>query len=93
MNTNVPASYNLYQNFLIHFNPVTGIKFDIAKKGNVKLVVFDMLGRELSTLINESLNPGTYQVSFDGNNLSSGVYFYKLSTDSFTEIKRMIMAK
>ncbi len=93
MNTNVPAAYNLYQNFPNPFNPVTGIKFDIAKKGNVKLVVFDMLGRELSTLINESLNPGTYQVSFDGNNLSSGVYFYKLSTDSFTEIKRMIMAK
>ncbi|MBK9332989.1 MAG: T9SS type A sorting domain-containing protein [Ignavibacteria bacterium] len=93
MNTNVPSSFNLYQNFPNPFNPATSIKFDIAKKGNVKLVVFDILGRELSTLIKESLNPGTYQVSFDGNNLSSGVYFYKLSTDSFTEIKRMIMAK
>ena len=80
INTNVPAAFNLHQNFPNPFNPATSIKFDIAKKGNVKLVVFDILGRELSTLINESLNPGTYQVSFDGSGLSSGIYLCRLQS-------------
>jgi hypothetical protein len=93
MNTNVPASYNLYQNFPNPFNPATSIKFDVAKSGNVKLIVFDILGREVSTLVNENLNPGTYQVSFDGSSFSSGVYFYKLTADGFAEMKRMIMVK
>jgi hypothetical protein len=93
MNTNVPASFILYQNFPNPFNPATSIKFDIAKSGNVKLVVFDILGREVSTLVNENLNPGTYQVSFDGSSFSSGVYFYKFTTDDFAEMKRMIMVK
>ncbi len=63
MNTNVPAAFNLYQNFPNPFNPATSIKFDIAKKGNVRLVVFDMLGRELSTLIDESLPFTIYFIS------------------------------
>ncbi|MBK9333016.1 MAG: T9SS type A sorting domain-containing protein [Ignavibacteria bacterium] len=93
MNTNVPSSFNLYQNFPNPFNPATSIKFDIAKSGNVKLTVFDILGREVFTLVNENLNPGTYQVNLDGSNISSGVYFYKFSTEGFTEMKRMIMMK
>ncbi|MBK9333014.1 MAG: T9SS type A sorting domain-containing protein [Ignavibacteria bacterium] len=93
MNTNVPGSFNLYQNFPNPFNPATSIKFDIAKKGNVRLVVFDILGRELSTLINESLNPGTYQVSFDGSGLSSGIYFCRLQSEDYITTMKMNLIK
>ncbi|MBK8982047.1 MAG: T9SS type A sorting domain-containing protein [Ignavibacteria bacterium] len=93
MNTNVPASFNLYQNFPNPFNPATSIKFDIAKKGKVSLVVFDILGRELSTLINESLNPGTYQVSFDGSGLSSGIYFCRLQSGDYSTTTKMNLIK
>ena len=99
MNTNVPAAFNLYQNFPNPFNPATSIKFDITKRGNVKLVVFDMLGRELSTLINESLNPGTYQVSFDarlhgqGSGLSNGIYFCRLQSENYINTMKMNLIK
>jgi len=99
MNTNVPAAFNLYQNFPNPFNPATSIKFDITKRGNVKLVVFDMLGRELSTLINESLNPGTYQVSFDarlhgqGSGLSSGIYYCRLQSEDYVYTMKMNLIK
>ena len=99
MNTNVPDRFSLHQNFPNPFNPATSIKFDIAKKGNVKLVVFDMLGRELSTLIDESLNPGTYQVSFDarlhgqGSGLSSGIYFCCLQSEDYVYTMKMNLIK
>ena len=99
INTSVPAAFNLYQNFPNPFNPATSIKFDIANRGNVKLVVFDMLGRELSTLINESLNPGTYQVSFDarlhgqGSGLSSGIYFCRLQCEDYINTMKMNLIK
>jgi hypothetical protein len=93
LNTNIPASFNLYQNFPNPFNPATSIKFDIAKSGNVKLVVFDMLGREVKIILNEKLNPGTYQVSFEGSNLSSGVYFYQLQSESYLKTMKMLLVK
>ncbi|MBK9333026.1 MAG: VCBS repeat-containing protein [Ignavibacteria bacterium] len=93
MNTNVPAEFNLYQNFPNPFNPATSIKFYIAKRGNVRLVVFDILGRELSALINESLNPGTYQVSFDGSGLSSGIYFCRLQSGNYINTMKMNLIK
>ncbi|MBK8982740.1 MAG: T9SS type A sorting domain-containing protein [Ignavibacteria bacterium] len=93
MNTNVPASFNLYQNFPNPFNPATSIKFDIVKKGNVRLAVFDILGRELSTLINENLNPGTFQVSFDGSGLSSGIYFCRLQSGEYINTMKMNLIK
>ncbi|MBK8982036.1 MAG: T9SS type A sorting domain-containing protein [Ignavibacteria bacterium] len=83
----------IYQNFPNPFNPATSIKFDIAKRGNVRLVVFDILGRELSTLINESLNPGTYQVSFDGSGLSSGIYFCRLQSGDYINTMKMNLMK
>jgi hypothetical protein len=65
----------------------------MSNAGNAKLVVFDVMGREVQTLVNEALKPGTYEVSFDGSMLNSGVYFYKLITDGFTETKKMLMIK
>jgi hypothetical protein len=59
----------------------------------VKIAVFDVMGREVQMLVNESMQPGTYQVSFDGSKLTSGVYFYKISVGDFTDTKRMLMIK
>ena len=89
----VPQSYMLHQNYPNPFNPNTKIKMEIAKLCNVKLVVYDILGREVAKLVNEKLKPGTYEVEFDGSNYASGVYFYKMVTNNFSETKRMLMIK
>ena len=87
------VKFSLLQNYPNPFNPKTKIKVEIAKLGNVKLVVYDILGREVAKLVNEKLKPGTYEVEFDGNNYSSGVYFYKLITNDFSEVKKMLLIK
>ena len=94
----IPDKYSLNQNYPNPFNPVTKIKFDIPSKvkgqtSDVKLRVYDALGKELQILLNERLNAGSYEVDFDGSNFASGVYFYKLEAGSFVETKRMILLK
>jgi hypothetical protein len=89
----VPSSYTLQQNFQNPFNPSTNIRYELPKSGFVKLVVFDALGREVETLVNEKQTPGTYEVTFDASKYSSGVYYYKLITDGFSETKKMILIK
>ncbi|MFZ4592079.1 MAG: T9SS type A sorting domain-containing protein [Ignavibacteria bacterium] len=91
--TEVPKGFVLYQNYPNPFNPTTNIKFSIVNSGDVKLVVYDIQGREVQTLVNESLKPGTYEAAFDGSALNSGVYFYKLVTGNFTETKKMLLVK
>jgi len=93
ISTEIPSSYSLSQNYPNPFNPTTKIKFDVARLGDVKIVVYDVMGREVQSLVNESLKPGTYEASFDGSQLTSGVYFYKMVTEGFTETKRMILLK
>ena len=93
ISTEVPSAYSLGQNFPNPFNPTTNIKFSIVNSGDVKLVVYDIQGREVQTLVNESLKPGTYEAAFDGSALNSGVYFYKLITGNFTETKKMLLIK
>jgi photosystem II stability/assembly factor-like uncharacterized protein len=101
ISTDIPSNFNLSFNYPNPFNPITRIKFDVpdAHKGgkfdnsNVVLKVIDVIGREIETLVNESLNPGTYEVTFDGSRYSSGVYFYRLQAGSFTETKKMILLK
>lgn len=90
---NVPGSFVLMQNFPNPFNPTTTIRFDIPKNGFVSLKVYDVLGNEVATLVNENLNPNTYEVSWDANRLASGVYFYKLVSGNFTDVKKMILLK
>lgn len=85
--------YKLSQNYPNPFNPVTNIKFSIPKSGNVMLRVYDMLGKEIDNLYNGYLKAGTYNAFFDANNLSSGIYFYVLKTNSFTERKKMVVLK
>jgi len=89
----IPNSFSLMQNYPNPFNPKTKIKFDVVRLGEVKIIVYDVTGREIQTLVNESLKPGTYETSFDGSTLNSGVYFYKLITDGFTETKKMLLIK
>jgi hypothetical protein len=101
INSEVPSSYSLSQNYPNPFNPSTSIKYQIAKFGEVQLKIFDMLGKEIATLVNEKLSLGTYEVDWDASNYPSGVYFYKLivsdpetsSGSSFTESKRMVLIK
>ena len=100
INNTLPDQFTLSQNYPNPFNPVTKIKFDLPNIAKVKLTVYDILGREVSKLINSELGPGQYEVTFDGNALSSGVYFYRLETHSdklesneFSETKRMVLLK
>jgi hypothetical protein len=86
-------SYNLSQNYPNPFNPSTKIQFSIAKAGNVKLTVYDILGKEVNILVNEYKSQGTYAVDFEAPHLSSGVYFYKISTGTFSDVKKMFLLK
>jgi photosystem II stability/assembly factor-like uncharacterized protein len=95
---NSPVSFMLYQNYPNPFNPSTKIKFNIASNvrsqtANVKLIIYDIIGREIKILVNEQLQPGTYEVTFDGSALPSGVYFYKLETGNYTETEKMLLLK
>jgi photosystem II stability/assembly factor-like uncharacterized protein len=89
----VPKSFSLEQNYPNPFNPSTSIRYELPKSGFIKLVVFDALGREIETLVNEKQSAGTYEATFDGSNYSSGIYFYKLTTNGFNETKRMVLVK
>jgi photosystem II stability/assembly factor-like uncharacterized protein len=89
----VPVSYNLSQNYPNPFNPSTKIKFEIPKASLVKLSVFDALGRELESLVNETLQPGTYEVNWKAERLASGIYFYKLLANDFSMVKKMSLIK
>lgn len=89
----VPDGYILEQNYPNPFNPKTIINYSIPKSNNVSLVVFDALGREVITLVNDFQTAGSYKISFDGSGLSSGIYFYKIVSAGFMETKRMILIK
>ena len=90
---NVPVATRLRQNYPNPFNPVTNIKFDIAHTGFVKIVVYDVMGREVKTLVNERLHPGTYETTFDASSLTSGIYFYRLVSDEIQITKKCILLK
>ncbi|MBK7105249.1 MAG: T9SS type A sorting domain-containing protein [Ignavibacteriae bacterium] len=92
------SNFTLYQNYPNPFNPSTTIKYSIPsnaknEKSNVKLIVYDILGKEVATLINENKSFGNYEVVFDGTNLSTGVYYYQLKTGDFVQTKKMVLIK
>jgi photosystem II stability/assembly factor-like uncharacterized protein len=91
--TITPSDYRLEQNYPNPFNPATKITFALPKSGLVTLRVYDISGREITTLLNSSLNVGTYSYEFNGANLSSGVYFYKLEANGFSAVKKMMLIK
>jgi hypothetical protein len=89
----IPERFSLYQNYPNPFNPSTKVRFEIPELRFVKLVIYDILGKEVSTLVNEELKPGSYEVEWSASNYPSGVYFYKLITENFKLTKRMILIK
>jgi hypothetical protein len=98
ISTEVPKKFSLSQNYPNPFNPITKIRFDIPAAGNrrerlLKLIVYDILGKQAAILVNKELAPGTYEVDFDGTNFASGIYFYVLKSGDFTQTKKMILVK
>ena len=91
--TQIPLSFNLKQNYPNPFNPVTNIEFDIPKSGYISLTVYDITGREVSSLVNGKLQPGTYEVTFKADYLPSGIYFYQLKSNNFVDTKKLILVK
>jgi len=92
-NTELPKEYALSQNYPNPFNPETKIEFDIPNLSNVKLIIYDITGRAVTTLVNQELQPGRYEFKFDGNNFASGIYFYKIGAGDFSAVKKMFLIK
>ncbi|HCA42153.1 MAG TPA: hypothetical protein DEP28_02755 [Bacteroidetes bacterium] len=90
---NFPDKFDLNQNYPNPFNPVTQIKFSLPVSGFVSLKIYDALGREVSNLLSENLNAGNYESTWDASSQPSGVYFYSLTSDNFSETKKMILMK
>jgi len=88
-----PKTFTLFQNYPNPFNPVTFIGFELPVSSNVKLVVYDLLDREVSTLVNGSLPAGHYQARWNGERMSSGVYFYRLTAGNFSATKKLVLMK
>ncbi|HSP87250.1 MAG TPA: CotH kinase family protein [Ignavibacteriaceae bacterium] len=90
---NFPEEFSLSQNYPNPFNPITKIKFTISDFWFTTLKVYDVLGRQVTTLVDEEKHPGEYEVEFDASQLSSGIYFYQLKTETFSETKKMVVLK
>lgn len=88
-----PSEFALSQNYPNPFNPSTIINYQLAQKTQVKLIVFDMLGKEIATLVNEEKDAGYYKIQFETNNLATGIYFYQINAGNYTETKRMVLIK
>jgi hypothetical protein len=92
-NSSIIQGYELFQNFPNPFNPTTTISYQLPKDGNVSLIVYDVLGRELKRLVDCFKKAGKYNIGFDASKFSSGIYFYKLKSDGYSSIKKMILIK
>ena len=90
---NLPTQFSLEQNYPNPFNPTTTIKFSIPNEGLVTLKIYNVIGEEVATLVKDIKKAGNYELIFGANNLSSGVYLYKLSAGSFVETKKMLLLK
>ncbi len=100
---NLPTEFRLYQNYPNPFNPTTTIEYSIptssplakgrTEEGFVTLKIYDVLGREVATLVNKKQSPGIYEVTFDASNLPSGVYIYKIQAGSFTQSRKLLLMK
>ena len=88
-----PYRYTLMQNYPNPYNPLTNISFSLPKISKVKIEVFNVLGQKVATLLNERKAAGYYTVQFDASNLSSGLYFYKIQTDAFSNVRKMLLIK
>ena len=92
-NEYLPTGYNLSQNYPNPFNPTTTIQYSVQSPGHVSLKVFNLLGQEVETLVNENKNTGNYQVNFNASRLASGIYFLQMRAGSFVSVKKMVLLK
>ncbi|HRQ31224.1 MAG TPA: T9SS type A sorting domain-containing protein, partial [Saprospiraceae bacterium] len=92
-NNNIPVDFSLSQNYPNPFNPVTSIKYEMPQNGFVTLKIFNVLGMEISSLVNQTKRQGTHEVTWNASDFPSGVYFYELNVDGFSERKKMILVK
>ena len=92
-NNSVITDYMLYQNYPNPFNPITNIEYAVPKWSKTTLKIYDVLGSEITTLINEEKPAGVYQINWDASSLSSGVYFYQLKAGEFVQTRKMILMK
>jgi hypothetical protein len=92
-NENIFSTYNLSQNYPNPFNPSTKINYNIGEPGLVQLRVYNVLGVEVATIVNEQQNAGNYTIDFDASRFSTGVYFYSLTVNNFTQTRKMIVEK
>ncbi|MGI0016067.1 MAG: T9SS type A sorting domain-containing protein [Nitrososphaera sp.] len=89
----MPSAFVLEQNYPNPFNPTTIIEYNLPKDTRVKIVIFDLLGRVIKTLVDQEKSTGTYKIKFDASDLSSGVYFYQLQTREFSQTKKLILMR
>jgi len=89
----IPTVYSLQQNYPNPFNPHTVIKYGLPKPGSVKLIVYNILGEEISVLVNKEQNAGYYKINFDAGKLASGIYFYRIQSEDFSQVKKMLLVK
>ena len=89
----IPEKYELYQNYPNPFNPTTSIRYSVPSVQNIKLIVYDIPGKEIATLVNGKQSPGVYEVTWDASQFPSGVYFYKFTAGDFSEVKKMVLIK
>ncbi len=92
-NTNVPKTFALEQNYPNPFNPVTSIKYQLPSAEKVSIKIYDILGKEVASIVNENKEPGYYEISYDASNLASGLYFYRIEAGSFTQTRKMMLIK
>lgn len=92
-NVEIPKEFAIAQNYPNPFNPTTSISFDIPNLSEVKLSVYDLTGREIAVLVNETLEPGSYSYKWNASQLSSGIYFYRINAGSFVQTKKMVLIK
>lgn len=91
--TEVPVDFKLHNNYPNPFNPTTKIRFDITERTNVKIIIYNSAGKEINVLVDSELGAGKYETSFTALDISSGIYFYRIITDNFTDTKKMILVK
>ncbi len=92
-NSEIPVNFALHQNYPNPFNPVTNIKFDVPKQSIIKIAVYDVIGREVEILVNSELLPGVYSADWNASNFASGVYFFRMTSGEFSDVKKMILVK
>jgi hypothetical protein len=89
----IPNEYTLYQNYPNPFNPTTNIRFSLPQSGNVKVVIYDAIGKQVETLVNNELNAGTHTISWNASGLASGIYLCRIEAGSFVQVNKMLLLK